>query len=114
MHLESLTRNLRALRKAHGYTQEDMSKMLNIERQSYSNYETGRRIPNIEVLSTIADFLGVTVDFLIQDFPEPADIHSSASSDYSVMQLVTDYLSMSKEDQKEVRQFIAFRKSLFN
>ena len=41
-----LVENLYRLRKAHHYTQQEISDLLNISRQAYSNYET------MEYLST--------------------------------------------------------------
>ena len=35
-----LVENLYRLRKAHHYTQQEISDLLNISRQAYSNYET--------------------------------------------------------------------------
>ena len=45
-----LANNLRHLRKKHGLTQRDLSGMLNISRQAYSNYETGKRTPDLDSL----------------------------------------------------------------
>ncbi len=35
------------LRKAKGFTQEQMAKLLNVNRATYANYETGYRSPNL-------------------------------------------------------------------
>ena len=50
--------NLRRLRLDHNYTQQQLGKMLNLSRQAYSNYETGKRIPDIDLLIRIADIYG--------------------------------------------------------
>ena len=36
---------IRKLRKEAGYTQEDVSRKLNIQRQTYCKYENGTRMP---------------------------------------------------------------------
>ena len=41
---------LKALRKRSGYSQEFVASKLNIIRQTYSHYETGRIIPPIDSL----------------------------------------------------------------
>lgn len=41
---------LQMLRRRNNYTQEELSKKLNISRQAYSNYEQGRCFPSINVL----------------------------------------------------------------
>lgn len=40
---------LRALRETHGYTQEDVSSALNISRSTYTNIETGKKNPSLEL-----------------------------------------------------------------
>ena len=39
--------------------------MLNLSRQAYSNYETGKRIPDIDLLIRIADIYGVKLEQLV-------------------------------------------------
>ena len=45
-----LAANLQRLRKDHHFTQTQFSKKLNISRQAYSNYETGKRIPDLDII----------------------------------------------------------------
>ena len=60
-----LVDNLRRLRDEHNYTQLQLSKKLNICRQAYSNYETGKRIPDIETLLRLTDIYGISLEDLI-------------------------------------------------
>lgn len=62
-----LTRNLYKFREAHNYTQDKVSKYLNITRQAYSNYETGKRNPDIDLLIRLSELYGVTLNQLIMD-----------------------------------------------
>lgn len=55
-------KNIRRLRKAHGLTQLQLAKKINLTRQALSNYERGKRLPDIYELMVIADTLHVTVD----------------------------------------------------
>lgn len=57
--------NLRRLRLDNNYTQKHIAEMLNLSRQAYSNYETGKRIPDLDLLIRIADIYGVTLEQLI-------------------------------------------------
>ena len=50
-----LAANLQRLRKDHHFTQTQFSKKLNISRQAYSNYETGKRIPDLDIIIRIAN-----------------------------------------------------------
>lgn len=54
--------NIRTLRKEHNMTQEQLAQQLNMKRQTLSNYEIGKRIPDIYELITIADIFDVTLD----------------------------------------------------
>ena len=60
-----LTDNLVRLRKAYNYTQQQIGDKLNISRQAYSNYERGKRIPDIGMLIRLADIYGVFLEQLL-------------------------------------------------
>lgn len=60
-----LTDNLLRLRKEFNYTQKQIGRKLNISRQAYSNYERGKRIPDISMLLQLADIYGVTLEQLL-------------------------------------------------
>ena len=60
-----LANNLRSLRKKHGLTQKDLSKMLNISRQAYSNYETSKRTPDLDSLLYLSRFYHLSLDTLV-------------------------------------------------
>ena len=49
-----LANNLRFLRRKHKLTQDDLSSLLNISRQAYSNYETSKRTPDLDSLLHIS------------------------------------------------------------
>ncbi|MBQ7598526.1 MAG: helix-turn-helix transcriptional regulator [Clostridia bacterium] len=57
--------NLRALRKARGYTQIAVQMKTGIEQALLSKYETGDRIPPTETLVVLADFYNVSIDYLL-------------------------------------------------
>lgn len=56
---------LTCLRKEADLTQEELSTKLKISRSAYSHYEGGTHEPPLTILSTIADFYGVSTDFLL-------------------------------------------------
>ena len=52
--------HLRNLRTGEtSYSQEDMAKMLNISRSTYTYYETGKSEPNFANLQKIVNLLGI-------------------------------------------------------
>ena len=66
MNNQLLSAKLKELRKAHGYTQDYISSALNIARQTYSHYETGKRTPNPEMLFKLAGIYNISLDDLMQ------------------------------------------------
>lgn len=75
-----LVENLRRLRDEHNYTQFQISKKLNISRQAYSNYETGKRVPDIETLLRLTDIYGISLEDLIAR-PFTRMSHTTAARD---------------------------------
>lgn len=56
---------LKILREQKNLTQEELSKAIEIKRQSISRYEIGIVEPNIETLKKLANYFDVSVDYLI-------------------------------------------------
>lgn len=63
--LERLGANIRALRKAYGETQEELGVALNVEKNTVSYYENGKREPNKDMLTEIAKHFMVSVEELM-------------------------------------------------
>ncbi len=55
---------LKELRKKSGYTQEQLSKMLNISKSTVSMYENGERTPPPDMLEKIADIFKIDINVL--------------------------------------------------
>lgn len=60
-----LAERLYSLRKERGLIQEKAAKELGISLKSYCRYETGEREPTASTLARMADFYGVTIDYLV-------------------------------------------------
>lgn len=64
---------LKELRKSKDLSQSVISKMLDITLQAYQKYEYGTAEPTFDKLCKLADFYGVTTDYLLgRDIPERA------------------------------------------
>lgn len=57
--------NLKLLRKSRGYTQIALQMKTGIEQALLSKYERGERIPPTETLLVLADFYGVSIDYIL-------------------------------------------------
>ena len=64
---------LKALREASGESMSEAADALNIAKSTYASYEYGKREPNIEMLTKIANHYNVTVDYLLGREPAPDD-----------------------------------------
>ena len=63
---------LRNLRKEKGVTQREIAEFLGIKTRPYQNYESGDRRPDYEKLVALADYFGVSTDYLLgRTPPEP-------------------------------------------
>lgn len=62
--------NIRALRKKNYLPQEQLAETLNMTRQTLSNYELGKRIPDIYELIRIADLFHVSLDEMVGRNPD--------------------------------------------
>lgn len=61
-----LPQYLKELRKSHGYQQEFVASHLNITRQTYSHYETGRITPPVNSLYNLAALYGIPVESFME------------------------------------------------
>ena len=95
----NISDNLRRLRQAKGYTQEQVADHLGVSAQSVSRWETGATFPDILLLPAIAEHYCVTVDDL---FREGVDIYPN----YAQRLLAVFSTTLSKEDfQRADREF---------
>lgn len=56
---------MKELRLAKHYSQVDLAKALSVSKQSVSNWENNNILPSIEMLVAIADYFGVSTDYLL-------------------------------------------------
>ena len=57
--------NIRNLRIDNSHTQQQIADYLNIKQNTYSQYETGALNYPVDILMKLADFYGVSVDYLL-------------------------------------------------
>ena len=57
---------LREIRRKKGFSQVKVSLELNISREAISNYETGKRSPDVDMLVKFSDYFNVSIDYLIR------------------------------------------------
>lgn len=102
-----LAENLRKLRDDYNYTQTQIAEKLNISRQAYSNYETGKRIPDIDMLIRIADIYQITLEqLLIQNCSKTGIINEISRPYFTAMLADTeDMIYLSQEEMELILHF---------
>lgn len=61
----SFAKRLKELREGKGIPQSEMAKICGIAVASYANWEQGRALPPITQIPTLAEFFGVSADYLL-------------------------------------------------
>lgn len=61
----TLGQKLHNLRKEHGYTQDKLSEILDVSRQSISKWELDESVPEISKIVKLAEVYEVTTDYLL-------------------------------------------------
>ena len=97
-----ISKNIKRMREACRFTQEQVSQFLGIGRSAYSNYETGNRELPLEVMEKLADLYGCDL-FLL--YEEDADIVKNM--------LTTAFRvdDLSADDMKQIADFKAVVKN---
>lgn len=57
--------NLKYIREKNGLTKRELCEKTGISERAYLTYEFGEREPKISVIAKLADFYGVTTDYLL-------------------------------------------------
>ena len=64
MYAEGFASKLKQARNNTGFTQREIAKETKIPQSTLANWELGRTQPDIESIGILADFYGVSVDWL--------------------------------------------------
>ena len=67
-----LAEQIAALRKKHGFSQEELGEKLGVSRQAVSRWEVGSAVPSTDNLKFLGRLYGVSLEYLLHDdAPEP-------------------------------------------
>lgn len=64
-------KNLKSIREDNDIKQKDIANYLSVSQNTYSQYETGVISLTADVLVKLADYYGVSVDFLLDRTDDP-------------------------------------------
>ncbi len=99
----AISKNITELRKKKGITQEQLAATLNISPQAVSKWETNTSQPDVQTLPLIADYFGVSIDYLFygQEYTY-SDIYSQ------IFDKIADHPQMSKASYKDALTVFAY------
>lgn len=102
-----LAQRLKALRKANNITQEQLAAIIGVERSSVGKYEgKSQIIPSDNVKYRIAEYFGVSVDYLMgyTDNPNPPIEESDLTE--AERKLIDGFRSLNEEGQEKIIDYV--------
>lgn len=99
---EIVRRNIAYYIKKSQYTQAEIARMLDVSKPTVTNWVKGVNSPNIDLLGTLCEVLGIKFGDLFEENPE-----ASAVLTPDEQELLTDYRAFNPEGQEKVREYIA-------
>lgn len=72
---------LKDLRLKKGIEAQEMARILNVAKSTYSGYENNKSLPNYDLLSKISDYFNVTTDYLLGREHKKTPSNSSKKKD---------------------------------
>ena len=91
---------LKALRKEHNYSQEELAQILDVSRQAVSKWESDRGIPETDKLVQISTIFGVTLDYLLKsDYSEETQ---QSDGYYVSREMIEEFLSYKRCGAKRI------------
>ena len=101
-------KNIQAIRKSNGYTQERLAEKIEVSVRYVSDIEQDRANPSYEVLIRICNLFKVSMD---QIFSEYLNVKENKSVEYSL----ASFDKLSKKDKETIENLIIyFNKSKLN
>lgn len=101
---------LKKLREEQGLSQEGLGLRLNVSQSTVSAYEVGERTPDLETLIAIAQFFGVSLDYLVGLSDMKQQLRQSDLTTSELAHLYM-YRQLSDIDKEKVSAYIEGLKS---
>lgn len=99
---------IKKLRKQRGYTAQYVADKIGVARNSLSQYESGIRLPNLEIVASLAAVLNTSTDYLLllTNDPAPKDPDWNINNYLKESGLHFDGVPLSPEELQPLREFI--------
>lgn len=100
-----MVKNLKVLRKEKNISQQQLANILEISQQAINKYENHKVEPDIDTLVAMADYFGVTLDYLVGRF-ESENSESNVVITDSEKELILNYKKLSESEKIGVKTLI--------
>ena len=97
------------LRTERGLYQKELAAALNVSVGTISNYEKNVHAPDLDTLCKIADYFGVTTDYLLRRTryrSNPETLNRSLVRDYTISDIINTTLELSPRDVSSMIDFL--------
>lgn len=93
--------NLKLLREKHGISQQTLAAAVNSTQQSINKYENHNTEPDIQMLGKIADYFGVSIDYLAghTDIPSKAGAAGSYALNEQESGLIARFRTLEDDER---------------
>ena len=85
---------LKYIREKNGLTKRELCEKTGISERAYLTYEFGEREPKVSVIAKLADFYGVTTDYLLGREPAPDPFADLGLCEESETDVINKYMSL--------------------
>lgn len=85
--MEKIKNKIRELRISKNLTQQQLADELHVTKQAISKWEKGKSVPDISSIELLAEFFGVSVDYLVNDHSEAAETKAKDASPERIIKL---------------------------
>jgi transcriptional regulator with XRE-family HTH domain len=97
LNLEIFAQRLKKLREEHGLSTRALGEIIGTSNATISRYETGKRDPDLVLVHNIAQYFGVTIEYLCGQ-----DVDSNEEN------LFKTYSKLSDESKKEAMKYLIY------
>lgn len=107
-----ITTRLRELRDKLGVNQDVVAEACEISRVALTRYENGQRVPRAQIASRLADYYGVTIDYLMgrdEAAPSPAKTEEAPADERAEAKRILEGLT--DEEYNAALQYLKFLRS---
>ena len=94
---------IKELRKEKNISQSKLAEEINLSNGAIGNYEQGLREPDISTLIALADYFGVSIDYLVEHSPAGSSDNPFTTDE---LELIGEYRKLDAADQARLFKIV--------